>query len=390
MKVCWGIFLFASVLLHFFPMAMGQNGFHPSSEEKQREGAKMPSSAEMRIEKCEKVIAVKGGGYFPVLIKLKNGELCAVVRGGAPHIGEGGRLDLIKSSDGGRTWSEPRTIANIPPDSRNPAFGQSKKGTLILAFAVTGPYENGQFTLKSQEYTVWITRSFDNGETWEKPYRIELSPLQYASPYGKIVQLEDGTLLMNIYAWFIAEPGESLPPERQGVFSYVLRSRDDGKTWGEPTLIARHFDETTLLPLGKNRVLAIMRGEKSDGLWQSISQDGGLNWSEPRRITEGPRLPADAILLKSGAILLTYGRRLPPYGVEGMLSYDGGMSWDSDNRFLLEWEAKNPDCGYPSSVQLDDGTIITIYYGVGHLKYTDLNEYAICAIYREDSLKPAK
>lgn len=339
-----------------------------------------------RIEKGERIVALKGGGYFPVLIKLKNGELAGVVRVGAPHLGVGGRLALIKSRDGGKTWSEPKTVADLPPDSRNPAFGQSRKGTLILAFALTGPYENGQFTKKTWEYTIWCTRSFDNGETWEKPRKIDILPLEYGSPYGKIVELEDGTLLMNIYCWYLPKEGQGLPPDKTGIFSYVFRSKDDGESWGDPTLIARHFGETSLLPLGKGRILAVMRDEADAGLWQSFSEDGGRNWSEPKRITEGPRLPGDAILLKSGRILLTYGRRLPPYGVECLVSGDGGKSWDKESNRLLEWGAKSVDCGYPSSVQLDDLTIITLYYGVGHIDYPELGEYAMCLRYREEDI----
>ncbi|MDD1475322.1 hypothetical protein MEO41_29260, partial [Dolichospermum sp. ST_sed4] len=58
------------------------------------------------LETAERIVAVKNGGYFPVLIKLKDGTIGAVVRGGAPHIGLKGRLDWIYSGDGGRTWSE--------------------------------------------------------------------------------------------------------------------------------------------------------------------------------------------------------------------------------------------------------------------------------------------
>jgi hypothetical protein len=69
-----------------------------------------------------------------------------------------------------------------------------------------------------------------------------------------------------------------------------------------------------------------------------------------------------------------------------MISYDKGKSWDKERVFLLEWGAKSADCGYPSSVQLEDGSIVTIYYGVGHKDYPDLNEYAICVRYEEDNL----
>ena len=56
--------------------------------------------------------------------------------------------------------------------------------------------------------------------------------------------------------------------------------------------------------------------------------------------------------------------------------------------------AASANCGYPSSVQLDDGTIVTLYYGVGELGKPDdfsecghgLMEYARCVRYREADL----
>ena len=63
-----------------------------------------------------RVIAVNGGGYFPVLIRLHDGKLMAVLRGGAPHIGVKGRLDVITSTDDGKTWSAPRTAIDGPED----------------------------------------------------------------------------------------------------------------------------------------------------------------------------------------------------------------------------------------------------------------------------------
>src|SRR5258708_4165715 len=81
------------------------------------------------------VVVVEGGGYFPVLVGLHDGSLLAVFRGGAPHIGRGGRLDLASSSDQGKTWSARRTVIDGPEDDRNPALGQLKDGTVVLAFS---------------------------------------------------------------------------------------------------------------------------------------------------------------------------------------------------------------------------------------------------------------
>jgi hypothetical protein len=32
---------------------------------------------------------------------------------------------------------------------------------------------------------------------------------------------------------------------------------------------------------------------------------------------------------------------------------------------MVGWDSLNTDTGYPSTVQLDDGTIVTMYYAVG-------------------------
>ena len=72
--------------------------------------------------------------------------------------------------------------------------------------------------------------------------------------------------------------------------------------------------------------------------------------------------PADLLLLQSGNILLTYGRRRPPYGIQAMLSHDQGETWDTKHKIALVSDAENMEVGYPSSVQLDDGTICTAYY----------------------------
>lgn len=323
-----------------------------------------------RAEGIERIVAARGEGYFPVMIRSESGELLAIIRGGAPHVGEGGRLDLIRSADGGRSWSEPEIVVDMPPDSRNPAFGQAPNGRLILAFALTGPYENGRFTEKTRNYTVWLTTSENGGRSWSEPRRLDISPLRCGSPFGRIVRLPDGTLLMNVYGW---------SPGGRDYASYVFRSRDNGLTWGEPSLIAEGFNETALLVLPDGRVLAFLR----DGLGthQSVSTDGGYTWSKPREILGRGFHPADAILLQDGSILLTTGHRLEPFGVFATVSRDMGKSWEVDKGVLLEWNSLDADCGYPSSVQLDDGTIVTIYYGVKHKVWADLDRYAICVRY---------
>jgi len=333
---------------------------------------------ERLLREGERGFVVKGAGYFPVLIKLRDGSLAAVLRSGAPHIGVGGRLDFVRSPDGGKTWSSPQTIVYMPPDTRNPAFGQAPDGKLILAFAVTGPYPKGKWQPPiSTRYSVWLTLSEDNGQTWLPPRSLKVSPLAYGSPYGKIVSLPDGTLLLPVYQW----------DEEQRYGSYILRSRDGGWNWDEPTLIAEGHNEAALTVLPDGTLLAVVR-RNDNSLSECYSEDGGRTWTPPQKLTEAPYHPADVIVLSSGRVLLTFGRRIEPYGAEAVLGEfeNGRVKWLWETRTLIEWRAANPDCGYPSSVQLDDGTIVTLVYGVGLKDDTVEGAFCVWIRYREDAL----
>src|SRR5882724_5430375 len=155
-----------------------------------------------------------GGGYFPVLIRLKNGELMAVLRGGAPHIGVKGRLDLVRSKDDGKTWSKPWTVVDGPEDDRNPALGQLRDGTLAMAFATLSGYEADGLKRGERKFDgVFVMRSQNGGKTWTKPEKAEATSRLHKeaaalSPFGKIVQLADGTALMAVY-YTVSGSGEA-------------------------------------------------------------------------------------------------------------------------------------------------------------------------------------
>jgi hypothetical protein len=343
-----------------------------------------------RLEKARRVLAVTSGGFFPVLIKLKNGDLLAVVRGGAPHVGVGGRLDVIRSKDGGKTWSKPRTVADEPPDARNPAFGQAADGRVILLYSVTGPYVDGKFVSgKTTHYTLWLRTSEDNGETWSGPKPIPVIGGKYASPFGKIVRLKDGTLLAAVYVWDLepAPTAKPSPGKKAAHASFAYRSTDNGKTWGDASVIGEGFNETALCVMPDDRVIAMMR---SDGLSRTESTDGGRTWTAPKTVTGKSRHPADLIRLSNGHLLLTYGFRILPHGVQAVLSRDGGATWDHDHRTMIEWESVNTDCGYPSSAQLDDGAIVTLHYGVENRGYPGVRQYTMCVRYKEADLPGGK
>jgi hypothetical protein len=216
-----------------------------------------------------------------------------------------------------------------------------------------------------------VTRSPDGGLTWAAPYPLGVELLQSGSPYGKMVALADGTLLMPIYARPI--PALLGHQARAGVgegdCSYLVRSHDDGVTWGEPSLISVNMNETALIVLPDGEVVAVLRGIPPDqALHCTRSSDGGHTWSPPVQVT-GPRQhPADLVQLGNGAILLTYGNRTAPYRIEGRISRDGGRTWlpplltFSGQLYGYHLGDERPtDLGYPSSV-VQRGQGVTMYY----------------------------
>jgi hypothetical protein len=188
---------------------------------------------------------------------------------------------------------------------------------------------------------------------------MDFQPLQGRSPYGKIIALADGTLLLAIYGDEIGAIGEDRPN-----CSYLLRSRDGGLTWGVPTLIARAFNETGLALLPDGSLLAALRTNTprvADHVWLSRSSDEGFTWSEPQQFTCPSEHPADLLPLSDGSVLMAYGRRHEPYGVRAVVLRGDSRS----DELVLADDALSGDCGYPSSVCLSSGHVITAYYAAG-------------------------
>ena len=317
-------------------------------------------------------IAYQDGGLFPVLALAPNGDAVAALRGGAGHIGRAGRMEAVRSTDGGLTWTNPNLLADSEDDDRNPAFGVSSQGTLILLYHrqhnydADGNYQGGVRISDRKPVALMATRSFDNGLIWEDPYPLSIEALPTGSPYGKIVSLDVGTLLVPIYnslAWADEQSDQRFDT------SYLVRSEDDGLTWGSVSQIAPHMNETALIVLPDGDLLAVLRDDTAQGLHSTRSQDGGLTWSPTTQITQARQHPADLVHLSNGDILLTYGNRNPPHRIEGRISRDGGRSWlDSLLTFsghlygYTAEETRRTDLGYPSSVVRDGGQGITMYY----------------------------
>ena len=319
-----------------------------------------------KVEGIERVVAIEGQGYFPVMIRLRDGSLGAVLRGGAPHIGIKGRLDWIASRDGGRSWSKPTQILDSRWDDRNPSLGQMADGTVVVGYAEASTYDaQGKWDRSAGSYDLFFVTSQDGGKSWSEKKSLYAGPIRNGSAFGRIIHDKNGVALMVIYGNANASYEG---PEKLGAnaryYSGLIRSRDNGRTWSDFSLILAGHNEASLQLLPEGTLIAIAR--TGDGaLSVTESRDDGRHWSAARNLTKRGQHPADICLLSGGTLLVTYGNRLQPYGVGCVISRDNGKTWDYENRKMLAWDSQNTDCGYPSTVQLPDGTILTMYYSVG-------------------------
>ena len=335
--------------------------------------------------KGKEVCVVKGQGFFPVLYRLQNGEIGAVVRGGAMHLGRGGRLDFVKSPDNGLTWSEPVVVLDTGLDDRNPAFGQAKDGTLVVAAFRYDKYTpDGEYDPSSTNPSdVLLVYSHDNGTRWSAPKRFPMRNFAWLSPYGRMLTLDDGTMVLHCYGNTVPLSGDTdIVEDEKRNASYLFWSQDGGKTWSDPTRIARDYNETSILPLGNKHWVAALRSHL-EGQFTAVahSYDNGKTWTEPQRVTRTSEHPPDLVQLTDGRILMAFGERNKPYGVHALLSSDEGKTWDKEHEFVLVDHATSTDCGYPSSVVLPDGRVLTVYYAVASTKYPQWGVHAAAVIF---------
>jgi hypothetical protein len=89
------------------------------------------------------------------------------------------------------------------------------------------------------------------------------------------------------------------------------------------------------------------------------SSDGGKTWSVPHAIGVWG-LPSHLLRLKDGRLVMTYGHRRQPLGNQARISKDHGRTWSEP--IIISGDGTSSDLGYPSTVQLDEGSLVTVWY----------------------------
>ena len=293
-------------------------------------------------------VGVDGKGNWPQLLLPPNGEVLAAFYNHPSHGFGCGDVELWRSEDDGRTWrfrSQVSDHGDAPTHCRmNHAFGRTANGELLLL--VSGWSDGRRLPI----LPVQVCLSADDGQTWRR-HTLRTCDI----PFGRIILTPDGRLTCAMY---------SVQP-RRACRLYV--SRDNGRTWtaGPMLGIDQSTSETALLRCRNGRWLAAARSATASHLYLYTSDDDGRTWSSAREAPL-PGFPADLLELADQRIVLTAEQRdtdPPCSGITGCLSEDGGATWSPYRTFVsVPWRS---DHGYPSSVQLRDGTIVTAYYWGG-------------------------
>ncbi len=299
---------------------------------------------------------------FPSICKLNSGELVCVFYSGTGHMSPDGKIVMVKSSDEGKTWSQPRIIADTPIDDRDPSIMQTRSGRILVNFFVYGGKVNDQ-ALHTNTH-VHVCYSEDGGRSFTTPEPIEVG-WQWEATSDEILELADGTLLLPIYG---RKAGDTL--ERAA----VAFSSDGGRTWNarETSTIAYDtegkidFQEPALALLPNGTILCSLRTTNAGyHAYESCSTDGGKTWSKP--IDTGLRGHAAGLLYtSSGRIFHAYRSWSEDGKVRGVAGVFGrqGEKWDPAKEFDIM--LVGGDVGYPSAVELSDGSIYCVYYAREH------------------------
>ena len=321
---------------------------------------------------------------WPTVCRDENGVLyCASSGFRLGHICPFGKNVLYKSSDGGETWSSGTVINDTCLDDRDAGLLYVGKGRMILTYfshpkefyierrgrILLNPYGkseslcNGmvdalaELPPEKNTFGSFVKISDDYGNSWGPSIKVPVS-----SPHGPLA-LPDGRLL------YVGKEFHSGCFEKEAVMCF--ESKDGGETWTYKSTIdvpeglsKDNFHEPHACVLPDGKILCGIRGQGNGvdfgfTVYTCVSDDAGETWTVPQA-TGICGSPPHFLVHSSGAVVLVYGRRSAPCGERARISCDGGITFGEE--IVLGDETDTWDLGYPSSVELDDGSVFTAYY----------------------------
>lgn len=326
---------------------------------------------------------------WPTIARDEQGTLYAVSSSfRVSHICPFGKTVMYVSRNEGKTWSPPIVINDTYLDDRDGGILYMGNGRMLVSW-FTHSTENYQYNKrlntsirKSSEREAYdavvgmlngydflpehekaggsyVRISEDYGVTWSEKIKIPVS-----APHGPSI-CRDGSLIYLGREMYgkedLQEKATALYRSRDGGYSWKKECIIDNPEWLKPS---ESLEEPHIIELPDGRLLGAFRveGRNPYTIAFAYSDDGGLCFGD-MLCTNVSGAPPHLMLHSSGALICSYGRRQAPAGERAMVSYDFGKSWSEE--YVLDERtagAEARDIGYPSTVELDDGSLMTVYY----------------------------
>ena len=269
-------------------------------------------------------------------------------------------IDIVtrRSTDRGRTWTDPLTIAE--GTGRKHGFGdaalvQCANGDVVCVF-VGG---NGLFaSSESDPQRSYVCRSTDGGISWSEPeditallwgsQAVNATCRNYRSSFfasGNGLRLTRGD-----HAGRIMFAAAMCRKSNNTLDNFVVYSDDNGHTWRVSALAYSGGDEAKLMELVDGRILISVRQNGARGY--NHSADGGVSWGTQGRWDCLTTNACNGDMLRVGDILLhSIPNSMQRENVSIFVSHDEGASWQDP---ILLFDGPSV---YSSLTLLKDGSV---------------------------------
>lgn len=318
---------------------------------------------------------------WPTVCADENDVLYGVCSGHRmEHVCPFGQTLMYKSRDKGKSWSVPMVVDDSYFDDRDAGILYLGNGKMLVTnfkhpvevyakdFRDCIETNSGKVGLAMLELCETLGEedkkggsfyriSNDYGETWGEKKQIPVS-----CPHGPI-KLSNGDI------FYIGKEMYSGGEEKPGTISAYVSKPDNiefkkvGDCKKPKEYEWENFHEPHCVELEGGKILALFRAHidkdpENFTIYKTFSQDKGKTWTAPEE-TGICGSPPHLLKLRDGRVILSYGRRMKPFGNYAIIIEKDGTFGKEE---ILIDEAADCDIGYPASVQLSNGDIVTVFY----------------------------